>query len=132
MACDSQDILSARLGVVRTAKKYDASGHKNIDVPRMLALEDVFLKENTDLLRNRLASTDNERYFWAAVSRAHAQAITGRAHVVIPKGGPINIPKDNGDGSVWWSFEAPDLSRNPETDSHHLCVGRPPDEHRVR
>lgn len=36
---------------------------------------------------------------------------------MIPKGRPINIPKDNGDGSVWWSFEAPDLSRNPGIDS---------------
>lgn len=117
IAFEAQDIISARLGVVRTAKKFDPDKQKIVEVPRMPAMGDVIPMETADVVRKELVKTGNERYFWSAISRAYAQAITGRAYVVIPKGRPINIPKDNGDGSVWWSFEAPDLSRNPGIDS---------------
>ncbi|KAH7413617.1 hypothetical protein DE146DRAFT_638192 [Phaeosphaeria sp. MPI-PUGE-AT-0046c] len=51
-------------------------------------------------------------YFWAANSKAFAQAVQGRIYVVIPGERAINQPYD-AKGSNWWSFEVPELTRNP-------------------
>jgi hypothetical protein len=51
-------------------------------------------------------------YFWAANSKAFAQAVQGRIYVVIPGERAINQPYDE-QGSNWWSYEVPELTRNP-------------------
>jgi hypothetical protein len=59
-------------------------------------------------------------YFWAAHSKAYSQAISGKVHVVIPKDMPINMPYDSAKGSNWWSFEASELTRNPDIEEIQL------------
>jgi hypothetical protein len=118
---DSHKTLSDRLGVAR--KQDEIIPEMNEDEKEVTYYmpypEDTMAPANTDLERMKLtaAGSPDEKYFWAAVSRASTQAISGRVYIVIPEGRPINISKDNGDGPVWWSFEAPDLSRNPGVES---------------
>ncbi|KAH7397369.1 hypothetical protein BKA66DRAFT_437933 [Pyrenochaeta sp. MPI-SDFR-AT-0127] len=57
-----------------------------------------------------------EKYFWAANSKAYAQAVRGHIYVTIPGGRPINQPYAN-KGSNWWSYEVPELTRNPNVES---------------
>jgi hypothetical protein len=111
---ETHDALGNRLKATRVVGM-DENG-RPITKP-MPALGDAMAAENADPDRLRLVGTPNAPYFWAAVSRAYSQAVSGKVYIVAPVGRPINIPKDNGDGSVWWSFEAPDLSRNPDVDS---------------
>jgi hypothetical protein len=110
VAFDSQKILSNKLRVTQ---------HVQIDgktvTKYMPYIGDVMPKANADPDRVRLETNyADTKYFWSAPSRAYAQAVSGRVYIVIPKDQTINILKDNGDGSVWWTFEAPDLIRNPE------------------
>jgi hypothetical protein len=66
--------------------------------------------------------TPEWNYLWATYSKAYAQVVTGKAYVVIPEGRPINIPYTE-KGSMWWSFEAPELSRNPDvTEINYISV----------
>jgi hypothetical protein len=59
-------------------------------------------------------------YFWNAYSKAYAQAVSGKAYVVIPKDRPINQPFEDKKGSWWWSFEVPELTRNPNVDEIYV------------
>jgi hypothetical protein len=47
-------------------------------------------------------------YFWAANSKAFAQAVQGRVYVMIPGDRAINQPYDH-KGSNWWSYELQSL-----------------------
>ncbi|KAI4700833.1 hypothetical protein J4E81_003797 [Alternaria sp. BMP 2799] len=55
-------------------------------------------------------------YYWAANSKAYAQAVEGRVYVVLPSGHGVNQPYPD-KGSNWWTFEVPDLTRNARVDS---------------
>jgi hypothetical protein len=55
-------------------------------------------------------------YFWAANSKAFAQAVEGKVYALIPGDRAINQPYD-GQGSNWWSYELPELTRNPNIES---------------
>ncbi|KAF2867227.1 hypothetical protein BDV95DRAFT_598341 [Massariosphaeria phaeospora] len=81
---------------------------------RITNIHDILQPNDVDPVRQALAGTVNEGYFWAASSKAYAQACRGKIYVAIPEGQPINGPRSNNDGSFWWSFEAPALTRNPD------------------
>jgi len=57
-----------------------------------------------------------ENYYWAVNSKAYAQAVEGRIYVVLPSGRGMNQPYSD-KGSNWWTFEVPELTRNPRVDS---------------
>ena len=87
-------------------------------------IEDAMPVRGADKVRNAFKGTTNEQYFWAAYSKAYAQAISGKIIIALPEDQPINMPKDNKDGTVWWSFEAPALTRNPDvTEISYVAVG---------
>lgn len=65
-------------------------------------------------------SPDFQAYFWNAYSKAYGQAVSGKTYVVIPKDRPINQPFEDAQGSWWWSFEAPELSRNPNVEEINI------------
>jgi hypothetical protein len=64
----------------------------------------------------RFRAANEEWYFWAANSKAFAQAVEGRVHAILPLDAPINQPYGD-KGSNWWSFELPELTRNDKVDS---------------
>lgn len=115
VAFEAQKILSNRLGVTRKIPTGETDTNGNIvldkegkpltnDLP-MPGIAQAF-PTGSDPDRARFADTPEESYYWAAPSRAYSQAITGKVYVVIPAGRPVNKPKDNGDGSVWWRYVA--------------------------
>jgi hypothetical protein len=55
-------------------------------------------------------------YYWAANSKAYGQAIAGDMYAVIPSGRSVNQPYPN-KGSNWWTYELPELTRNPNVNS---------------
>lgn len=61
-------------------------------------------------------NTRAEKYFWAANSKAYSQAVRGNIYVTIPGGRAVNQPYSN-KGSNWWSYELPELTRNPHVTS---------------
>jgi hypothetical protein len=86
-------------------------------------LQDAIPPEGGDVDRTAFVGTENEKFFWALYSKVFSDAITGKVYITIPKDQPINMPKSNNDGSVWWSFEAPALTRNPDiTDITYVSV----------
>jgi hypothetical protein len=58
----------------------------------------------------------SEKYFWAANSKAYAQAVEGKIYAVIEAGRSVNQPYPD-KGSNWWTFEVPELTRNTRVDS---------------
>jgi hypothetical protein len=60
--------------------------------------------------------TGAEDYYWAANSKAYGQAIAGDIYVAIPGGKTVNQPYPN-KGSNWWTYELPELTRNPNVRS---------------
>jgi hypothetical protein len=65
---------------------------------------------------DRFTAANAQWYFWAANSKAFAQAIEGKVHAILPLDTPINQPYGD-KGSNWWSFELPELTRNDKVDS---------------
>ncbi|KAH7079654.1 hypothetical protein FB567DRAFT_533066 [Paraphoma chrysanthemicola] len=61
-------------------------------------------------------------YYWAVNSKAFAQAVRGDIFVIIPADRAVNQPYD-GQGSNWWSFELPELTRNPNVNSITVIHG---------
>lgn len=59
------------------------------------------------------AGGPHENYFWASYSKAYAQAVQGKIYVITPESEPINQPYGTEKGSMLWSFEMPELTRNP-------------------
>lgn len=66
-----------------------------------------------DYAKKYEGTADFGEYFWASYSKAYGRAASGTVYVVIPGGKALNQPYDNA-GSNWWSFEAPELTRNPD------------------
>jgi len=109
--------LSEREGVTRTTPAWQGAQTKP-----MADMSDVMGPESADEIRQAFSKTADMNYFWGMYSKAYAQAITGKVYVVIPKGRPINTPYNN-KGSMWWSFEAPELSRSPGiTEINYVAV----------
>jgi hypothetical protein len=74
----------------------------------------------------RFSSDNNQWYFWAANSKAFSQAIEGKVYAVIPHDTSINQPYEN-QGSNWWSYELPELTRNDKVDSISVYYADPMD-----
>jgi hypothetical protein len=79
----------------------------------ILYIGDVMRHEDITLQTKYEEDSEMSRYFWACYSRAYAQAVSGKVYVVMPSDRTINRPS-NPDPSIWWSYEAPDLSLNPD------------------
>jgi hypothetical protein len=59
-----------------------------------------------------------ESYYWAANSKALGQASGGHVYTVIPGGQHVNQPYPQPwKASNWWTYELPELTRNPNVDS---------------
>jgi hypothetical protein len=94
-------ILSRKLGL--------KDGENDKLIPSM---EDLKRKFEEDANALNFEAGDFSEYFWNAYSKAYAQAISGKAYVVIPEDMPLNQPFQKNYGSAWWSFEVPELTRN--------------------
>ncbi|KAI4945664.1 hypothetical protein J4E91_008007 [Alternaria rosae] len=55
-------------------------------------------------------------YYFAANSKAYAQAVDGDIYALIKSGTSVNQPYP-GKGSNWWTFEVPELTRNARVNS---------------
>jgi hypothetical protein len=62
------------------------------------------------------ADARNEKYYWGANSKAYGKAIDGDVYCVIPEGQSVNQPYLDR-GSNWWTYELPELTRNPKVNS---------------
>lgn len=93
MMDDARKILSDDVKITREVPGTDEKLY-------MPYISDAMPIANADLDLTRFRGTTEECYFWAVISRAYAQSVSGRAYIAIPETRPTNIPKDNGDGSV--------------------------------
>lgn len=64
----------------------------------------------------RSAGERHVEYFFAANSKAYAQAVDGDIYALIKSGTSVNQPYP-GKGSNWWTFEVPELTRNARVNS---------------
>lgn len=56
-------------------------------------------------------------YYWAANSKAYAQAVKGDAILAIRLDRNINQAQADDRASFWWTWEIPELTRNPNIDN---------------
>lgn len=78
----------------------------------LLSIAEVMPPAEDDLMLQRVKGGPDEDYFWASNSIAYSQAIQGKVYIAIPQGRAINQPYEK-KGSMLWTFEIPDLTRNP-------------------
>lgn len=74
----------------------------------------------------RFTAGNSQWYFWAANSKAFAQAVQGKVYAVVPDGTAINQPYSD-HGSNWWSYELPELTRNEKVESVSVFFADPMD-----
>jgi hypothetical protein len=63
-----------------------------------------------------------EYYYWSANSKAFAQAVRGDAYLVTSPHRPINRARA-GEGSVWWSYGVPELTRSGKVTNIYVLEG---------
>lgn len=100
--------LSAKLGAIDGCEdpNHDpkTSKHNLQDADYMPYIR-AFTAGDADGIRTGIGP--ESAYYWQIVSRAYAQAVSGKMDILFPQGRSVDRPRTDGEGTVWRPYTIP-------------------------